>query len=180
MDCTSQKSASAWITTLPIDDHDFFLHKGDFKDSLCYCYGWSISGLSHKCCCGTLLSTDHAMICHKGGYPSVQHNEIWDVSYNLLAEVCYNTCVELVLQPLTGESFQFRSANTQDEARCNICAHGFWSRGQDALFNGRVFHPNASFYRTTDLVSLYKMHDNAKKRESMETEYERLNIVCYA
>ena len=52
---------------------------------------------------------------------SIQHNEIWDVSFNLLAEVCYNNCVEPVLQPPTGV-FQFRSANTQNEARCDIHA----------------------------------------------------------
>ena len=47
---------------------------------------------------------------------------------------------------------------------CDIRARGFWSRGQDAFFDVRVFHPNAS-YRNKDLASLYKLHENAKKRE---------------
>ena len=165
MECATEKGASAWVTTLPIDDHGFFLHKGDFRDALCLRYGWPVSGLPQKCCCGSVFSIDHAMTCHKGGYPSIRHNEIRDVSANLLSEICHNTCVEPVLQPLSGESFQSRSANTQDDARCDIRARGFWSRGQDAFFDVRVFHPNASSYRNKDLASLYKLHENAKKRE---------------
>ena len=34
MECATEKGASAWVTTLPIDDHGFFLHKGDFRDPL--------------------------------------------------------------------------------------------------------------------------------------------------
>lgn len=115
-DCATEKGASVWITTLPIDDYGFFLHKGDFRDVLCLHYSWSILGLPHKCCCGTVFSIDHAMTWHKGGYPAIRHNEIRDISSNLLAEACHNTSVEPVLQPLTEESFQSRSANTQDEA----------------------------------------------------------------
>ena len=170
-----EKGASAWVTTLPIDDHGFFLHKGDFRDALCLRYGWPVPGLPHKCCCGSVFSIDHAMTCHKGGYPSIKLNEIRDVSSNLLSEVCHNTCVEPVHQPLSGESFQSRSANTQDEARCDIRARGFWSRGQDAFFDVRVFYPNTSSYRNKDLASLYKLHENAKR------EYgERVHEVEHA
>ena len=38
--------------------------------------GWSVSGLPHKCCCGSVFSVDHAMTCHKGGYPSIRHIKI--------------------------------------------------------------------------------------------------------
>ena len=82
-----EKGASAWVTTLPIDDHGFFLHNGDFRDALCLCYGWPVAGLPHKCCCGSVFSIDHTRTCHKGGYPSIRHNEIQDVSSNFLSEV---------------------------------------------------------------------------------------------
>ena len=114
--------------------------RGISGTALCLHYGWSVSGLPHKCCCGSVFSVDHAMTCHKEGCSSIRHNMIRDVSSNLLAEFCHNTCVEQpVLQPLNGESFQSRSANTQYEAWCDIRAHGFWSRGQDAFFGVRVF-----------------------------------------
>lgn len=55
MDCATEKGASAWITALPTDDLGFLLHKGDFRAALCLCYGWSISWLPPKCCCGSIL-----------------------------------------------------------------------------------------------------------------------------
>ena len=69
MECVTEKGASAWVTTLPIVDHGF-LHMGDFRE------GWSICGLRHKCCCGSVFSVDHAMTCHKGGYLNIRHNKI--------------------------------------------------------------------------------------------------------
>ena len=33
-------------------------------------------------------------------------------------------------------------------------------------------------YCNKDLASLYKLHENANKRESMEKEYRRLNTLC--
>ena len=33
------KGASSWLTVLPLDDHAFSLHKGDFRDAVCLCYG---------------------------------------------------------------------------------------------------------------------------------------------
>ena len=83
-----------------------------------------------------------------------------------------NTCVEPVLQPLNGESFQSRSANTQDEAWCDIRACGFWLRGQDAFFDVSFFYPNASSYCNKDLASLYRLYENAKKREYGERVQE--------
>ena len=34
----SEKGASSWLTTLPIDAHGFALHKGGFRDALCLRY----------------------------------------------------------------------------------------------------------------------------------------------
>ena len=57
------------------------------------------------------------------------------------------------------------TANKQDDARLDIRAKGFWSRQQDAFFDVRVFHPNASSYRGTNILALYRQHEMAKKRE---------------
>ena len=37
---SSEKGASTWLTTLPLADHGFTLHKGAFRDALCLRYGW--------------------------------------------------------------------------------------------------------------------------------------------
>ena len=54
--------------------------------------------------------------------PSLRHNEIRDLTANLLTEVCSNVCVEPELQPLSGESLKNRTANTEDHARLDIGA----------------------------------------------------------
>ncbi len=58
-----------------------------------------------------------------------------------------------------------RSANTDDGARVDIRARGFWNASQDAFFDVRVFYPNASSNRSTNPLSVYRKHEQAKKRE---------------
>ena len=62
-------------------------------------------------------------------------------------------------------SFSLAFANTTNDARLDVKARGFWSRGQDAYFNVRVFYPNTSSYHSLSLSSVYNSHEDAKKRE---------------
>ena len=110
------------------------------------------------------LSTDHAMVCHMGGFPTIRHNEIRDITASLLMEVCPNVAIEPFLQPLSGESLNLASANTTDGARLDVHARGFWNVCQDAYFDVRVFNPNASSNRTRSLSAIYKRHEHEKKR----------------
>ena len=57
------------------------------------------------------------------------------------------------------------SANREDGARLDISARGFWNGAQDAFFDVRVFHPNASSYRSMSLQAAFRRHEQAKKRE---------------
>jgi len=100
-----------------------------------------------------------------GGIPTIRHNEIRDLTASLVTEVCHNVSTEPLLQPLSGEQFSHRSANTDPNARLDICARGFWSTGQDAFFDVRVFHPNASSNRSTTIAAAYRKHEATKKRE---------------
>ena len=165
LDCACEKGASSWLSTLPIEEHGFCLSKGAFRDALSLRYGWKIQNVSSTCACGSPFSVDHAMACHKGGLPTLRHNEIRDLSAELLKETCHNVSVEPRLQPLDDEPFQFYTTNREDEARLDIKATSFWSRGQEAFFDVRVFHPNAPTYRDRNLAALYKMHEGMKKRE---------------
>ena len=86
-------------------------------------------------------------------------------SQEYITEVSHNVQTEPSLQPITTETFSLASANTADDARLDIKTRGFWSRGQDAYFDVRVFYPNASSYRSLSLHSAYKRHEDAKNRE---------------
>ena len=100
-----------------------------------------------------------------GGFPTIRHNEIRDITGSLLTEVCRNVAIEPPLQPLSGETLEARSANTDDGARLDIRARGFLNAAQDAFFDVRVFYPNASSNRSTATSSAYRRHEQAKKRQ---------------
>ena len=160
-----KKGSSSWLTTLPLKEHGFLLNKSEFRDAIRLRYGWSLSNLPQLCNCGTAFSVDHAMICHLGGIPTIRHNEIRDLTATLITEVCHNVSTEPLLQPLSGEHFSHQSANTEPNARLDIRARGFWSTGQDAFFDVRVFHPNASSNRSSTIAAAYRKHETIKKRE---------------
>ena len=71
--------------------------------------------------------------------------------------------------PLDGEIITPTSANCSDHAvtaRADIHdTRGFWGRRQGALFDVRVFHPNAPSYRQTRVASLFRRHELEKNRE---------------
>ena len=108
-------------TALPIEEHRFCLSKGSFRDALSLRYGWPILNVSSKCACGSTFSVDHAMICHKGGIPTLPHNEVRDLTAELLAETAPGVSTEPRLQPLHDEVFQLRSANREDDTSIYIC-----------------------------------------------------------
>ena len=164
LECSLEKGASNWVTAIPLEKYGYMLHKGDFRDAIYLRYGWQIQNLPTHCDCGMSMSVDHALICHKGGYPSIRHNEIRDLSAALLSEVCSSTSIEPGLQPLSGEDLDYETANRDKEARLDIKTTGFWRSGQDAFFDVRVFHPNTSSYRHKSLSSLYRQHEKEKKR----------------
>ena len=112
-----EKGASTWLSVLPIDEHGFSLHKGAFRDALCLRYAWQIPQLPQTCACGNNFDVNHAMICPKGGFPSIRHNEVRDLTADLLTEVCHDVEIEPKMQELTGEHLLLRTANKEDGAR---------------------------------------------------------------
>ena len=84
MTLAQERGASSWLTSLPIKEHGFTLHKGDFRDALALRYGWTpVRSPS----CGSSFSVEHSLSCPKGGFPTIRHNEIRDLSAGLLSEV---------------------------------------------------------------------------------------------
>ena len=130
--------------------------------------------MQSRCACGKSFSVDHAIMCHKGGLPTLWHNEVRDLTAALLAETCTGVLVEPPLQALDDEEFNFCTSNRDDEARLDIKVSDFWSKGRDAFFDVRVFYPIAPSYRLNDLKAIYKQHEGEKKREAMVRECGKL------
>ena len=164
MELASEKGVSTWLTSLPMDEFGFTLHKGAFYDALPLCYDWSPSNIPKSCPCGTLFSIEHALSCPKGGFPILRHNEIRDLTTNLLTEVCHEVSIEPDLQPLTGESLRGASSIIEDGARLDIAMNGFWgSKHERSLCDVRIFNPFAPSNRNTNRTSCYWKRERIKK-----------------
>ena len=114
IDLAQEKGSSSWLTSLPIQEFGFDLHKGAFQDALALRYNWPPLNTPSTCACGTNFSIEHALSCPKGGFTITRHNEIRDLTANLLTEVCNDVSLEPNLQPLDGESLSGACSNTQD------------------------------------------------------------------
>ena len=102
-----------------------------------------------------------------------RHNEIRDFTANVLTEVCHGVCVEPTLQELNGESLPHATTNSDDGARLDICAHGFWGdRFRRAFFDVSFFYLNAPSYHNLQLSAVYRRHENEKKRNYEATVRE--------
>lgn len=160
-----EKGASSWLTALPIAEFGFTLHKCAFRDALCLRYGWPPARTPVNCECGTQFSVEHVLSCPRGGFPTIRHNEIRDITANLLTEVCNDVCVEPHLQQVTSEQLVGASANTQDGARLDIAANGLWGgRHERTFFDVRVFNPYAPSNRRNTPAACYRSHEKLKKR----------------
>jgi hypothetical protein len=173
LDVAGEKGASTWLTALPIQEHGFALHKGAFRDAISLGYGWTPTNLLSHCICGTSLSVEHALNCKCGGFPSLRHNEVRDITADLLTEVCHNVMVEPPLQPLSGESLSHRSAITEDNARVDVAVSSFWSAHQRSFLDVRVYNPFSCTYAKSTLKACHRRHEAEKRRQYSE----RVNSV---
>ena len=165
LDCACEPGASTWLSALPVEEHGFCLSKSSFRDALSLRFGWQQPDLSAKCACGKSFSVDHAMMCHKGGLPTLRHNEVRDLTAALLAETCTGVSVEPPLQALYNEEFNFRTSNRDDEARLDIKVSDFC--------------PIAPSYHQKDFKAIYRQHEGEKKRSYGERvrEVERASFT---
>ena len=153
------------LAILPLKSHGYHLHKGAFRDSHCLRYGWDTPSLLESCVCGSSFSIDHALNCPCGGLPSLRHNELRNITASFMRKVCHDVTMEPVLQPLSGEDLQLRSAITDDRARSDIKVDGFWSCGQQSsYFDVKVFSPTAPSYCNKTLSSSYRCLEEGKQR----------------
>ena len=165
LNMAQEVGASNWLTALPIRAKGFSLNKQEFVDALALRYGWPIDGLPQLCTCGNNFDPNHAMNCKTGGFICIRHDEIRDLTAQMLSEVCHDVRVEPGLNPTNGRNFALRTTNTADDARLDVCARGFWARGQRAYMDVRIYNPMAQSHRGQDLQAAHKKNEQEKKRE---------------
>ncbi len=153
------------IRSIP-KEYSFDLHKGAFRDAICLRYGWRPSDLPSSCVCGNPTTIDHCLSCPCGGFPTLRHNALCDLSANLLKDVCYNVSREPPLQPLTDETFELHSTTTVDGARLDVAADGFWGYSdQRVYFDIKVVNPLSSTHANMSLSACYHQAEELRKRK---------------
>ena len=101
------------------------------------------------------LTIKHALNCKCGGFLSIRHNELRDITADLLTEVCHNVLIEPPLLPLNGESLYHQTAITEDNVRDNIVMSDFWSSCQHSFLDVCVFNPFTSSYIKSPLKACH-------------------------
>ena len=159
------KGASSWLNALPLKDQGLVLNKQEFRDSLRLRYNLPLVDLPSHCTCGSAFSVNHALSCKKGGFVAQRHDNLRDLFTTLLNKVCNNVQSEPHLIPLDNESFDLRSTITSSDARLDIKAGGFWTRGVTAFFDVRVTHVNSASNQNKSTATIFRDQENEKKRK---------------
>ena len=85
---TQEKGVSNWLKAYPISDQGYDLNKQQFWSCVCLRYGWRLTNIPSICSCGSNVDIQHAMSCKKGGFITIRHNDLRDLTANLLTELC--------------------------------------------------------------------------------------------
>ena len=121
-----------------------------------------------NCVFGQGFSVEHALSCKTGGYSIMRHNSIRDTIAGMLGEVLKDVSTEPMLTPLSGETFHRKATTIDPEARADVAARGFWSKGVKMFADVRVFNPLAPSYRSSSQKALYQRFENEKKNKYAE------------
>jgi hypothetical protein len=166
LDLASEKGASVWLTCLPVEEFGFCLHKRAFLDALSLRYGWPPANVPTSCPCGTPFTICHVLSCPRGGFPSLRHNDIRDITAHFLTEVCNNVRIEPELQPVPKNIQLGASANITEGAHLDVSANGLWGgRYEKNFIDVRVFNPHSVTARSTSISACYIKHEKEKKRQ---------------
>ena len=76
------------------------------------------------------------------------------------------------LQPLDNEVMNLRSATTSSDARLDVKADGFWSRGKTAFFDVRVTHAISKTNQGKPTAAIFKKQESEKKRKYQQRVLE--------
>ena len=141
-------------------------------------------GLPTSCPCGAKFDVVHAFDCKLGGYRTIQHNEVRDLLATCLKEAGHaSTEIEPKLQPLSGEEFEYKSANKDDEARSDVKCTGFWRASRHAYFDVKLVSPLARSYAHKTPKSLFANAEKMKIREYgeriREVEHGDFNPIVF-
>ena len=164
VDISTLTGVSNWFTVLPITEVGFELSKQQFLDSVRLRFGREISNLPTSCSYVSKFDIQYSISCKKGGFIYTSHDDLRELTANIMSRVCKDTETEPKLTSLSGEELQSRTSNNSSEVKVENRTGGSWERGQQALFELRIFDPNACCYCNKSLQQCHAMNEQEKKR----------------
>ena len=114
--------------------------------------------------CEDSFNLQHALSCPKGGLVITRHNELRNLTAEMLGKICKKVVIEPLLRPLMGEEVP-KFSNSSNQARADVSTRGLWINGQTAFCDVRVFNPLARCHLHHSLPAVHKKNENEKKRE---------------
>ncbi len=170
MKLSQEKGASAIVTTLCLEEGDFYFNRSDWCDIVDMRYMWTPPNLPSHCPCGKPFSMRHSQICPVGGFRDMRHRNVIQ-TIDKPMKLAHNDVDsdEPVLQPVPDMLkpallAKYKSVNVSDEARADMRVNSFWGNNRQAFFDIRVFYPFACSNQK-QVSQMYKAHVNEKKRK---------------
>ena len=125
IEVSMENGVSIWLRVIPIKGNGFFLEKQTFWDAKRMRYNVSLERLPTLCVCGDSFNLQHALSCPKEGLVTTSHNELKNLTAEILGEICKNMVIDPLLTTWTGEEFS-KFLNTSNQAIADVSAGGLW------------------------------------------------------
>jgi hypothetical protein len=165
-------TTGAWLTTLPNLLNGSDLSADEFRDGVRLRLGLKPTALPSRCDgCGERFTTEHAMSCRKGGLIIHRHNDLVTTWGQLCGQAL--TPSSISDEPLIQISRDIPVAGTNlttpsPELRGDLAVHGFWAKGQTAIFDVRITDTDQPSNRKIDPSKVLLRHEKEKKNKYVD------------
>ena len=163
IEASTENGASICLTVIPTKQF-VFLEKQSIWNAIRMRYNIPLERSPTLCVCGDSFNLQHALSCPQGGLVITRHNEMRNLTSEILGKGCKNVVIEPLLTLLTGKEFP-KSSNTINQTSTDVSARGLWINGQTAFCDVRVFNPLARCHLHHSLSAVHKKNENEKERK---------------
>ena len=157
-----KESPTGW----PLKYHGFDLTKQEFRHAIRMRYGWARDRLPTLCVCGARFDVPHALSCKRGGYFTLRHNEVRNITANLLRDIYTDVKIKPMLAKVE-RAYSRENRNGGRESRL-VRALNFWVTGLTSIFWHNCFWPFRSEMQEPRVDNVLRKEWNWKKRQYKE------------
>ena len=166
------------LSTIPNRFSGTELTREEWFDNVAIRYGKRPSNLPDQCDgCGAGLTLEHGLSCKKGGLVGIRHDDVRDEWAHLCSIALTDSRVVTEPAIFYGNGTRATTTNATtnattpngrnsapgDEARGDVLAHSFWSRGRGTVFDIRICDTDSRSYGATSSAKILERHAKEKK-----------------